>query len=217
MRGEFFLRDQRQNLPKAPACQVCSSSKSQLEHYLTEILLFGARTPAAAEIARQALPKRIATNRWLRDAVAQAGPRPGNVAIAIHAGPLEQLCALIARGLLWHYWRVVPPGSYAATAVVFEDAGRAEFAKTFAVFPAARRVAGSLAGRVQIRWAFGRDPCFSLWALGFYGGAQFAESNRRAGSLIVAATGRTSFIGGLRGSKPGLPNPSQGPFGLRCW
>jgi hypothetical protein len=39
----FFLPDDRDNLPKVPTCRECNKKKSELEHYLTTVLPFGAR------------------------------------------------------------------------------------------------------------------------------------------------------------------------------
>jgi hypothetical protein len=207
---EFILPEQRANLPKVPACQKCNSAKSKLEHYLTGILPLGARTPAAAQIALRTIPKRHAKNPWLREALANAQPRPGGLAVPIQAGPLEELCGLIARALLWHRFGVILPTGYSSTATVFQDTGRQEFARIAARFPSDGWVFGEFGdgGFKFIGARATNDPCCSLWAFEFYGGALLAEGGLRAGSLIVAVTGRMKFIEELSAKLVARPAPA---------
>jgi hypothetical protein len=62
---EFFLVEDRNNLPKAPACAKCNGEKSKLEHYLTTVLPFGARHAQAMDNMQVNVPGRLAKNQKL--------------------------------------------------------------------------------------------------------------------------------------------------------
>src|SRR5262245_43820090 len=59
---EFFLKSDRKDLPQAPACKACNKAKSDLEHYLTTVLPFGARHDSATENLEIMVPGRLANN-----------------------------------------------------------------------------------------------------------------------------------------------------------
>ena len=61
---EFFLPNQRGNLPKIPACKPCNDGKSRLEHYLTSVLPFGGRRKDA-RLNLERVPDRLANNASL--------------------------------------------------------------------------------------------------------------------------------------------------------
>jgi HNH endonuclease len=44
---EFFLKEDRGNLPQVPACLECNGKKAKLEHYLLSVLPLGSRRPDA--------------------------------------------------------------------------------------------------------------------------------------------------------------------------
>ena len=67
---EFFLPDQRAELPKVPACGPCNSAKSELEHYLTAVLPFASNHPHSSHLLRERVPERLANNRRLHRALA---------------------------------------------------------------------------------------------------------------------------------------------------
>jgi hypothetical protein len=56
---QFFLKADRADLPKAPACDRCNNKKSGFETYLTTVLPFGGRHPQAVASAEQ-VPRRLA-------------------------------------------------------------------------------------------------------------------------------------------------------------
>ena len=113
---EFFLREDRHKLPKAPACQECNGSKSRLEHYLTAVLPFGGRHPQAVEALQSGVPPRLAKNRklqrklantmepaWVREGTGLFQPTS---MISFDGAQLEELLKYIARGLAWHHWNL---------------------------------------------------------------------------------------------------------------
>ncbi len=59
---EFFLKEDRDNLPQGPACKECNSRKAALEHYLITVLPLGGRHPRAKENLEANLPRRLAKN-----------------------------------------------------------------------------------------------------------------------------------------------------------
>jgi len=67
---EFFPIDQRDNLPKVPACKPCNGSRSVLEHYATVVMPFGARYPGSPSVLASVMPRRLAKNAPLRTALA---------------------------------------------------------------------------------------------------------------------------------------------------
>jgi hypothetical protein len=71
---EFFSADNREGLPKAPACGLCNSLKSGLEHTFTTVLPFGSNHKMAKAMlpkARRRLGKNLSLRRTL-----QAGSQP---------------------------------------------------------------------------------------------------------------------------------------------
>ena len=62
---EFFLVEDRQNVPKATACWNCNNGKSKLEDYLTAVLAFGGRHPQAVTNLESSVPDGLAKNRKL--------------------------------------------------------------------------------------------------------------------------------------------------------
>ena len=82
---EFFLPAQRANLPKVPACRECNEAKSQLEHYLTAVLPFGARHPGAATSLSEMVPPRLAKNARLERDLSRGAVLHGHRVRAVYA------------------------------------------------------------------------------------------------------------------------------------
>jgi len=114
---EFFLPPQRANLPKVPACNRCNGDKSNLEHYLTALLPFGGRQADASTNLTTMVPKRLESNRRLHRGLTRgiktvwttepSGLYVRTLALPFDGENLEQLLALIVRGLMWHHWQVL--------------------------------------------------------------------------------------------------------------
>ena len=100
---KFFLAARRANLPQAPICGDCNNKKSQLEHYLTAVLPFGARHADALTNLASMVPKRLQKNIKLHRHLAESHTES---AIPIEGEKLEQLFGLIALGLVWYHWKV---------------------------------------------------------------------------------------------------------------
>jgi hypothetical protein len=112
---EFFLPTERANLPQAPVCAECNNEKSKLEHYLTAVLPFGGRHSSAAQNLASMVPKRLRKNAKLHrelaagqktETASKEGDAPGTLTVPIDGDRVEQLFAMIARGLIWYHWKV---------------------------------------------------------------------------------------------------------------
>jgi hypothetical protein len=112
---------------------------------------------------------------------------------------LEQLFALIAKGLAWHHWRVCLGPGYSAIAGVFSDAG-AEFVDRVLFARKARdRKIVSLGGGTFTYEGLQAvdDPNLTIWRFSIYGGVSFGGDPRLPGqraSQIIAVTGPSALI-----------------------
>jgi|SRR6516165_636442 hypothetical protein len=79
---EFFLVNQRDNLPQVPACDKCNNEKSRLEHHLTALLPFGGSHADALTNLETMVPKRLAKNARLHRRSRTAGTPRGTAAKA---------------------------------------------------------------------------------------------------------------------------------------
>jgi len=113
---EFFLVEDRNNLPKAPACAKCNGEKSKLEHYLTTVLPFGARHAQAMDNMQVNVPGRLAKNRklhrqlqngaqhaWLKDGGGIYQPMGS---VHFEGEKLGELLRYVVRGLAWFHWGI---------------------------------------------------------------------------------------------------------------
>lgn len=193
---QFFLEKDRGNLPKAPACVPCNQEKSRLEHYLTTLLPFGARHPAATENLETQLPSRLAKNRKLHRILADSfggAPQPENQAgsvetrVPFEGEKLELLYGFIARGLLWHEWGVLLAQDDVVYPISLAPAGEELFRQLLSMNNQ-KRVSRNLGnGTFIYAGAQGTDyPGFSVWEFQFYAGVMLTEGN---GSSAVSLKG----------------------------
>lgn len=59
---EFFLIQDRPNLPKVPSCERCNHEKSLLEQYALTVLPIGSRHVDAEAYSRENIPRRLRKN-----------------------------------------------------------------------------------------------------------------------------------------------------------
>jgi hypothetical protein len=201
---KFFPVARRGDLPQVPACQPCNKEKSDLEHYLTAVLLFGGRhADAAANLADEA-PRRLAGNlalwRRLAAGMSRVWTREGGVYLRTSALPFEpekltKLFALIAKGLAWHHWRVVVASDTASWAGLLNSAR--EQLLTSWMAPAKMRVVASPGGGAfSYEGARASDnPNMTIWMFSVYGGLKLTGDSG-------APHEETSKIGVLTGSQP---------------
>jgi hypothetical protein len=197
----FFLKDRRANLPQVPACRNCNGSKAELENYLMMVLPFGARHPDAIANLRTLVAHRLEnpSNATLRRRLQREFERSGGISIGIDSARVEELFAMIARGLAWHHFRVRLGEDFSSIAAVFSSAGEALF--TGMLSGARNRVKADLGnGTFKYEGAHGESPGQTIWRFSFYGGLEFGgdPSVPGASSLAVAFTGQKEVIQNLR-------------------
>jgi hypothetical protein len=178
---EFFLPSQRNNLPQVPSCGQCNNGKSRIEHYLTTLLPFGGRHPDARENLATLVPGRLAHNTPLRrhlmetrvDAwLSDGGIYQHTMGVRIDASALEQLFALIVRGLVWYHWKVHFTDEHAIKVTVLSQAGTRLFEQQFCGMTVAQRIAANLGnGTVCYEGMQGVDcQQLTVWRMDVYGG-----------------------------------------------
>lgn len=195
---EFFLVEQRGDLPQAPACHRCNNEKSKLEHYLTAVLPFGGRHPDASVNLSTMVPKRLEKNAKLHRELAVGLAASGGVSVPLHPERIEKLFAMIAQGLAWYHWGVTLGKDHAATSSVFHDSGKQFFDQMFSCWNTPKRVSENLgSGTFAYQGAQATDdPQSTVWRFSMYGGVLFGGDPRLPGSssLAVAVTGSSSFV-----------------------
>jgi hypothetical protein len=102
--------------PCAPACRMCNGEKAHLERYVTAAGSMAGRHRDARENLEKNGERRLAKNpaiaqglnlRRGTDWVLEGGLWVRAVEVDFDWDQLERLCGLIARGLIWHHWKVV--------------------------------------------------------------------------------------------------------------
>jgi hypothetical protein len=129
---EFFLIEDRADLPKAPACEKCNGEKSRAEHYLTAVLPIAGRHAQARTNLETNLPKRLAKNRplarhlltasqpaWIRQ---DGGIYEPTRTVQFDGSQLDRLLKYVGRGLAWHHWKVYLRPEDAIVVLLFPDA-----------------------------------------------------------------------------------------------
>jgi hypothetical protein len=114
---QFLLERHRGDPAKVPACKACNGRKGALEQYLTTLMLFGGRHADATESLESMGPKRLRGNlkltRELATGIEYAPPidSTGHVSMTVpfDSEQLRELYEMIARGLAWHHWALLPP------------------------------------------------------------------------------------------------------------
>lgn len=120
---EFFLEQDRGNLPMVPACEACNTEKSKLETYALAVLPFGSFHENAAEYLKKNMQRRLRRNPTLKRQLSEGSSRiwgkPGDAFASTSVLPVDDtridaLVAMIVRGLFMHefgkalhkYWDV---------------------------------------------------------------------------------------------------------------
>jgi hypothetical protein len=182
---EFFLPEQKQNLPKVPACGNCNNHKSRLEHYLTAILPFGGRHGDAARNLEM-VPRRLEKNRRLHQELAQRrgdiwikdidGIDRSSMTLPFDRKKFLELCSLIIKGLVWHHWKVLLSDEHHFVKCVMCSPEDYQLVDT-SIFrmQAKNRVTEDYgAGTFTYTGIQGIDcPQLTFWWLDIYGGIQF--------------------------------------------
>ncbi|SEQ66439.1 hypothetical protein SAMN04488038_10953 [Solimonas aquatica] len=178
---EFFLPNRRCNLPQVPTCGPCNNAKSKIEHYLTALLPFGGRHTDALESLTTLVPKRLERNKKLQRHLAtrrstvwslENGVYRQAMTVPLEPGSIEQLFALIAKGLAWHHWRLYFTEEHTLEAMALTSFGEKFLQQNFFDLNVAQRVQVSLGeGTVQYEAVQGVDCShITVWRFKVYGG-----------------------------------------------
>lgn len=113
---EFFLEDERSNLIKVPACDLCNNEKSKIEHYLTAVLPFGGRhgdakinlsTKVASRLNKnKKLHKDLAANRGYLHGDPTNGEQGRAMVLPFDGKIYAKLFEYILKALVWHHWNM---------------------------------------------------------------------------------------------------------------
>jgi hypothetical protein len=215
---EFFVPDQRANLPKVPACHACNDEKGRLEHYLTAVLGFGGRHPDAITNLSGLVPPRLAKNaalhRRLSKGQRRTWSREGSLLVPVTTLPIDgekigQLFRFIVKGLMWHHWKVLIGRDTGVWAGCLTRRG-VEVHRLLLSKNVRDRAKGNLGdGTFTYEGAQGTDiPDMSIWLFSIYGGITLSEGSSGPDDV-------TSFVGGVTATRqtlakldaPGITSP----------
>jgi hypothetical protein len=106
----FFLDRKRGDLPQVPACRSCNKTKSDLEHYLETVSVFGATHMDAHETIETFARRRLERNEALRlELAAGIKKDAGEMTVPFRGEKLRTLYEYIARGLAYWHWQLLLP------------------------------------------------------------------------------------------------------------
>ncbi|MDD2714487.1 MAG: HNH endonuclease [Candidatus Wallbacteria bacterium] len=112
----FSNIDERNNLPKVPACRKCNNEKSKLENYCLTIFPFGGRQENSLKILEEDGAKRLNRNKKLKKSLEEGyqfywavenGIYSQHIAIPFVQEEGEQLFIFIVKGLVYFHWNVL--------------------------------------------------------------------------------------------------------------
>jgi hypothetical protein len=183
---KFFLLNQRGTLPQVPACDQCNNEKSRLEYRLTALLPFGGRHADALTNLETMVPKRLAKNARLHSELAHGRGTTWNRSkggLLVRqmtlpmGGQLEKLFEFIAKGLLWHHWKVRLTDDHTVVAGLVPD----NFLDPFSKVPPDRRVNVNLGGGTASYQGLQGDdyPEVSAWEFTIYGGLEITDETQQ--------------------------------------
>lgn len=200
---EFFQVSERDLLPKVPSCSECNNQKSQIEHYLTAVLPFGATHLNAKKALSVDTAKRLSKNRKLHKQLQNTFKRQlindsedgirNALTIAIDPEKIHDFCAYVGLGLLWHHWKIYLPNDCSYRVFTPSQYGL-EFIDSLFNLTTNLRVHEKL-GDETIQYkgiASEMNDGFSVWAIQLLGGITVADSecsNVFKNSFVVVITG----------------------------
>lgn len=204
----FLPKDRRGYLPQAPSCEPCNNSKSRLENELIPLLPFGGRHSYARQHLRTAVPGKLTKNRRLHCELQKgalyewvandAGSFSLTMTVPVISDTIEQLFALIVRGLAWKEWGVLFGSDCSVRALFLTPTLGELLFNHIRGMGAAQRANADLAdGALVYEGSQSKEnPTLSAWTFSIYGGAQFAGADfaEGQGSKIGVLTGRREFI-----------------------
>ena len=184
---EFFLKEDRANLPVVPACSPCNGAKSTLEHYVLSVLPFGNRHVEAHCYAQRNIERRLRKNRSLRGELTFEQSRlwerhPNGllvptIQLKIDAQKVTDLFALIVRGLFNYHWQDILTADWVADIKLIHPAHETYvIGPLMPYFAQPAAIAENDLGRGTFVYRGLRSkhiPQISLWQFTLFGGLQF--------------------------------------------
>jgi len=183
---EFVPVAYRSQIPQVPACRQCNKDKSDLEHNLTAVMLFGGRHPDAAANLQKDGPRRLAKNQKIHRELARGSSRiwtrePSGLVVRALTVPIdgekaEKLAGFIVRGLMWHHWKIVLGPDCFVDVLSLTGRGQAFFER-YRTMRARDRVRGDIGnGALIYEGLQGTDnPQVSVWELSILGGVKMTN------------------------------------------
>ena len=204
---EFFLVEDRGNLPEAPACRKCNEEKSRMEHHLTAVLPFGGRHAQARENLETHVPPRLKKNRplsrsllestkpaWIRH---EGGIYQPTSVVEFDGKKLEALLKYIGRGLAWHHWRVYLRPVDEVIVMLLPEKSSALFQGLISNMRPEHQVEENLGrGTVQYVGIKAADPPqLTVWQIAMYGGLVLSDERKNADGESISCTTWWVFTG----------------------
>lgn len=173
---EFFLKEERDNLPQVPACKRCNNKKSQLEHYLTAVLPFGGEHSRARENLAEMVPKRLAKNKKLhtelRNGMSYIGTgKSRRLVLPMRQHAIPELFNYIAKGTTWFHWQTMIPSDSYIKSMGLTDIGQ-EFFKYLLSLSTKNRINNTIGnGTFSYVGSQADNPeQMTVWVFEIYGG-----------------------------------------------
>ena len=184
---EFFLVEDRHNLPKAPACRQCNKDKSVLEHYLISALSFGGQHSQAIENLKANATRRLSKNRKLHERLLRGSQAVwvkdgGGVYQRMMAAPfegekLDALLKYIARGLVWHHFQKYVGLDWSIRVIFAPNTLSTYYATQFSTLPSEMIKKADL-GRGTVKYEVAQigPPELFICKVFLYGGVMLAHA-----------------------------------------
>jgi hypothetical protein len=210
---EFFLLNERNNLPKVPSCHQCNKEKSELEHYLTAILPFGGFHETALENLSTMVPKRLKKNNSLHKELKEnkayvlSGENKENtiklLTVPIDGQKMLDLFKFITKGLIWYHWQTIIDKRFDVEAISLTQHGEKYFQQKFFSLNSKNKVEESIGNNIFSYQALQAIdiPQITVWEFMIYNGLKVSGSGSNytdASTKIGAITGPIRFITNFR-------------------
>lgn len=200
---EFFLIDERDNLPKVPTCKKCNTDKSEIEHYLTALLPFGGRHKDSHAHLKEMVPKRLRKNPKLHRKLAAeqdyilterpSGFLSPSMVLPINFDAIPVLFKYIVKGLTNYYWGVYLNDDVLIEVMALTPAGENFYEERFFRLNCKARVTDTLGENTF--WYEGVQgvdcPEITAWRFSIYNGLQLT-GDPEAPDIISSVIGAHS-------------------------
>jgi hypothetical protein len=200
---QFFLLQDRSNLPIVPACERCNSEKSLLEQYALTVLPLGSRQTDAKTYSDENIPRRLKKNVPLqaRLSLEHSGlweQRSDGLLIPIRsvridAEKIQELFALVVRGLFMFHWQMPLHSKwYADVAIIRPEAEHYSLGTILYKMGQRVTIKGDLGRGTFVYWSTrsASPRWWSLWQFTLFGGLQFGnpDAPNRSFTKLSAVT-----------------------------